>query len=115
VAVPLSLTMGWTNSPPTFCTTSKMAADLVNANLEAAASAHESWVPMTTSEDSNHGTSPHGAATAHCLEASVPAHDSWALVAPTSEQTTHPAKDQARPTKQMPICRPPPENRPPLL
>ena len=32
-AVPLSLTMGWTKSPPTFSTASKTAADLANVQL----------------------------------------------------------------------------------
>ena len=32
-AIPLSLTMGWTKSPPTFSTASKMAADLANVQL----------------------------------------------------------------------------------
>ena len=33
VAVPLSLTMGWVSSPPTFCAASKTAADIANASL----------------------------------------------------------------------------------
>jgi hypothetical protein len=33
LAVPLVLTMGWGNSPPTFCVASKTVADLANANL----------------------------------------------------------------------------------
>ena len=32
-AIPLSLTMGWTKSPPTFSATSETAADLANAQL----------------------------------------------------------------------------------
>ena len=33
ITVPLSLTMGWTNSPPTFCATSKTAADITNDSI----------------------------------------------------------------------------------
>ena len=33
VAVPLSLTVGWVSSPPTFCAASEMAADIANASL----------------------------------------------------------------------------------
>ena len=53
VAVPLSLTMGWVSSPPTFCTALKTAADIANASLfcrtllphrlEDAASTHDCW------------------------------------------------------------------------
>ena len=53
VAVPLSLTMGWVSSLPTFCTISKTAADITNPSLfcrtvlphhlEDAASAHDCW------------------------------------------------------------------------
>ena len=53
VAVPLSLTMGWVSSPPTFCTASETATDIANASLfcctvpphclEDAASAHDCW------------------------------------------------------------------------
>jgi hypothetical protein len=55
VAVPLSLTMGWVSSPPTFCAASETAADIVNASLyrhtvpphrlENIASAHDCWGP----------------------------------------------------------------------
>jgi hypothetical protein len=55
LAVPLVLTMGWTNSPPTFCAASETVADLANANLfrrtvpphrlEHLASAHDVWEP----------------------------------------------------------------------
>ena len=53
VAMPLSLTMGWVSSPPTFCSTSETATDIANASLfcrtvpphclEHAASAHDCW------------------------------------------------------------------------
>ena len=53
VAVPISLTMGWVSSPPTFCAASETAADIANASLfrhtmpphrlEDAASAHDCW------------------------------------------------------------------------
>ena len=53
VAVPLSLTMGWVSSPPTFCAASETATDIANASLfchnvplhrlEDAASAHDCW------------------------------------------------------------------------
>ena len=55
VAVPLSLTMGWVSSPPTFCAASETAADIANASLyrhtvpphrlENIASAHDCWGP----------------------------------------------------------------------
>jgi hypothetical protein len=51
IAVPLSLTMGWMNLPPTFCATSKTATDIANASL------HQ------------------GDALGHCLEAAASAHD----------------------------------------
>ena len=53
VTVPLSLTMGWVSSPPTFCAASETATDLANASLfrhtvpphrlERTASAHDCW------------------------------------------------------------------------
>ena len=53
VAVPLSLTMGWVSSLPTFCVASKTAADITNVSLfhhtvplyqlEDIASAHDCW------------------------------------------------------------------------
>ena len=33
LTIPLVLTMGWTNLPPTFCAASETIADLANANL----------------------------------------------------------------------------------
>lgn len=33
VAVPLVLTMGWINSPPTFCALSETACDIANSRL----------------------------------------------------------------------------------
>jgi hypothetical protein len=55
LAIPLVLTMGWMNSPPTFCAASETVADLANANLfrrtvpphrlEHLASAHDVWGP----------------------------------------------------------------------
>ena len=33
VAVPLVLTMGWVNSPPTFCSLTETICDVANANL----------------------------------------------------------------------------------
>jgi hypothetical protein len=75
IAVPLSLTMGWMNSPPTFCATSETAADIANASLhqgdapahrlEAAASAHDTWVMMMPSEQPIHANSPQGASPAN--------------------------------------------------
>ena len=53
VTVPLSLTIGWVSSPPTFCTASETAADIANTSLfchtmpphhlEDAASTHDCW------------------------------------------------------------------------
>ena len=53
VAVPLSTTMGWVSSPPTFCAASETTADLANASLykrtlpphrlEGIASQHDCW------------------------------------------------------------------------
>ena len=53
VAVPLSTTMGWASSPPTFCMASETTADLANASLykrtlpphrlEGIASQHDCW------------------------------------------------------------------------
>ena len=53
IAVPLSLTMGWVSSPPTFCAASETAADIANASLfcrtmlphrlEDTASTHDHW------------------------------------------------------------------------
>ena len=54
LAIPLSLTLGWTNSPPTFCAISETAADLANDcihndtplpthHMELMASAHDAW------------------------------------------------------------------------
>ena len=55
VAVPLSLTMGWVSSLPTFCTASETAANITNTSLfcctvpphrlKDAASAHDCWGP----------------------------------------------------------------------
>ena len=33
VAIPLAITMGWTNSPPTFCALTETAADVCNDQL----------------------------------------------------------------------------------
>ena len=56
-AIPLSLTMGWTKSPPTFSAASETATDLANAQLtshqnqllhhclEYLASTHDNWDP----------------------------------------------------------------------
>ena len=53
VAVPLSLTMGWVSSPPTFCAASETVTDITNASLfhctvpphhlEHTASTHDCW------------------------------------------------------------------------
>ena len=53
VTVPLSLTMGWVSSLPTFCTASETATDIANTSLfchtvplhhlKDAASAHDCW------------------------------------------------------------------------
>jgi hypothetical protein len=53
VVIPLSLTMGWVSSPPTFCAASEMATDLANAalfchtvpphRLEDIAAVHDCW------------------------------------------------------------------------
>ena len=53
VAMPLSLTMGWVSSLPTFCAASETVTDIANTSLfcctvpphrlEAAASAHDCW------------------------------------------------------------------------
>ena len=54
LAIPLSLTMGWTNSPPTFCAVSETTADLANDyiaaetplptdHMEPMASTHDAW------------------------------------------------------------------------
>ena len=53
VAVPLSTTMGWVSSPPTFCMASETVADLVNASL------YKNTVPL------------------HCLEDAASVHDCW--------------------------------------
>ena len=55
VAVPLSLTMRWVSSPPTFCAASETATDIANASLfrhtmpphrlKDAASTHDCWGP----------------------------------------------------------------------
>jgi hypothetical protein len=56
VAVPLVLTMGWINSPPTFCAMSETACDIANARLyrrhspphrlEHLASTHDAILPQ---------------------------------------------------------------------
>ena len=51
IAVPLSLTMGWTNSPPTFCAASETAADLANDCLTQAPLPPHHMEPMASSHD----------------------------------------------------------------
>jgi hypothetical protein len=77
-------------------------------------SAHDLWVPMPTCEQAIHQANEQGAAPAHRLEAATSAHDLW-VPTPTCEQAIHQANERACPAEQMPSCRPPPENRPPLL
>ena len=58
ITIPLSLTMGWVSSLPTFCATSTTATDIANVSLfchtvlphhlEHTASAHDCWgLPQT--------------------------------------------------------------------
>ena len=51
IAVPLSLTMGWTNSPPTFCAASETAANLANDCLAQAPLLPHRMEPMASSHD----------------------------------------------------------------
>jgi hypothetical protein len=127
LAVPLVLTMGWTNSPPTFCAASETVADLANANLfrrtvpphrlEHLASAHDVWQPPAP------GRPP---------SPSEPSQDDLESVRdspgppscgrPLSPAETTPDQgplSSGRPMSpfgtNLPPPRPPPEDRPPLL
>ena len=96
-AMPLSLTMGWTKSPPMFSATSETVTDLTNAQLNCRPTCSE--VPP------------------HCLEDIMSTHDSWdppvPSVSPAADiKTTLPAT--LMPTF-VPPCKTAPELRLPLL
>ena len=125
IAVPLAQTMGWTNSPPTFCAASETAADLANANLyrrtvpphrlEHLASAHDVWEPpppgrpMSPPEE----TCPGATALARdkqgpmspsetCLGATALARDKQGPMSPseTSQDDTATVRDSPGPTSR---------------
>ena len=70
VVIPLSTTMSWVSSPPTFCAASKTVADLANTSL------YKRMVPP------------------HCLEDLVSTHDHWQLYLQIQhcEELSSPAK-----------------------
>jgi hypothetical protein len=112
LAVPLVLTMGWGNSPPTFCAASETVADLANANLykrtvpphrlEHLASAHDVWEPLPPGgpQSPPNETSPDDAARAQDYRGP-----------PSLGRPPSPTKSDT----QLPPPRPQPENRPPIL
>ena len=99
VAMPLSLTMGWTNSPPMFIATSKTAADLTNAQLCCRQTC--SVMPP------------------HHLEDIAFTHDSWdppvPLVSPTADLDSASMPMTLLMPTFVPPCKPLPATRPPLL
>ena len=66
LAIPLSLTMGWTNLPPTFCAVSETAADLANDCIAQDA-------PLPT----------------NCMEPMASVHDAWASSSQPLGQSTN--------------------------
>ena len=117
-AVPLSLTMGWTKSLPTFSAASEMAADLANAQL----------------------TTRHNQLPCHHLEHLASIHDNWEspsvmiiadtamlvagttplvmFIADTAHQglnTAHLGLDPSLMPTSVPPCKPEPELQPSLL
>ena len=73
VAVPLSTTMGWVSSPPTFCMASETMADLTNASL------YKNTVPL------------------HCLKDAASVHDCWELPQPINNSEEPPSPDNHSP------------------
>ena len=64
ITVPVSLIMGWTNSPPTFCAASETATDMANTNINQPA------LPP------------------HCMEKLASPHDAWADIMLHNGQST---------------------------
>ena len=104
ITVPLSLTMGWTSSPPTFCTTSETVVDMANDSIiqppllphcmEKLASPHDAWAPpaptigqsadiMLQNRQSTVITLPHGQSTIN-----MPSNGSSAVNMPYHGQST---------------------------
>jgi hypothetical protein len=127
LAVPLVLTMGWTNSPPTFCAASETVADLANANLfrrtvpphrlEHLASAHDAWQPPATgrppspSESSQDNFEPVRDTTGPQSYGRPPSP-----AEPASEQGPLSSGRPMSPSvTNLPPPRPRPDDRPPLL
>ena len=80
LAIPLSLTMGWTNSPPTFCAVSKTAADLANNCI-----ADDTPLP------------------AHCMEPMAFTYDAWANTLQHGQSAINTLGDLLVPTSGDPL------------
>ena len=92
VAMPLVLPMGWTESPPYFCSTTETIADLAN-DL-----AHSTLSPPTHPLEVAAATAP-GADTALTLTAPAPPPSQLALHQPVSVPTAHRAHRRRRPLR----------------
>ena len=80
LAILLSLTMGWTNSLPTFCAVSKTAADVANDCI-----ANDTPLPT------------------HCMEPLASAHDAWAHVTQHGLSAINMLRDPLVPTTGDPL------------
>jgi hypothetical protein len=101
VAVPLSTTMGWVSSPPTFCTASETVADLANASL------YKNTVPPHRLEDT--------ASVHDCWESPQPINNGEEPLFPDTggpPASLSPQADDSIVTRPRPL--PQPENRTPL-
>ena len=92
VAMPLVLPMGWTESPPYFCSATKTIADLAN-DL-----AHSTWSPPPHPLEVAAATAPE-ADTALTLTAPAPPPSQHALHRPVSVPTAHRARRRRRPLR----------------
>ena len=92
VAMPLVLPMGWTESPPYFCSATETIADLAN-NL-----AHSTWSPPPHPLEVAAATAPE-ADTALTLTAPAPPPFQHALHRPVSVPTAHRSRRRRRPLR----------------
>ena len=92
VAMPLVLPMGWTESPPYFCSATETIADLAN-DL-----AHSTWSPPPHPLEVAAATAPE-ADTALTLTAPAPPPSQHALHRPVSVPTAHRARRHRRPLR----------------
>ena len=58
IAIPLAITMGWTNSPPTFCTLTETAADVCNDQLYKRHAPPHRLESLATSHDNLNSSLP---------------------------------------------------------